>query len=121
MMYYTLLVLSMTRDSLSLKAYDCAEEKTRYSEISLKDIGPCAEVGKNYQDPTSKFVQVIKKIRSSNFKSKFCKVKINLDILHCGWDGKLSSTPIHILYIAFVPILSYSRQVSTPTLTKEKY
>ena len=96
MIYYPLLLLTMTGDSLGLKAYDCAEEKTRYSEISLKEIGPCSEVGKNYKDPTSTFVQVIKKIRSSNFKSKFCKVKINLDIMHCGWDGRLFSTLLPI-------------------------
>lgn len=87
-----LLLLMKPYYSSGLRAYDCAKDKTKYSEISLKEIGPCSEVGKNYKDPATTYVQVIKKIRSNNFKSKYCKVKINLDIMACGWDGLYSYT-----------------------------
>ena len=86
---YILLHLSIG-SHYCLQAYDCTKEKTKYTEISLKEIGPCHEVGKNYNNPEPINVQVIKKIRSNNFRSKYCKVKVSIDVIGCGSDGVYS-------------------------------
>ena len=88
--YKYLFLLLLLQTSNCLKAYDCTDPSTKYAEVSLKEVGQCSEVGRKYKDPISKEIQVIKRIRANNFQSQWCRMKIDLEIYNCGWDGAYS-------------------------------
>lgn len=89
---YLILLLYLPTGADSLQAYDCTDPNTQYTEISLKEVGPCSAIGNNYQDPELQEIQVIKKIRAKNFHSLWCRVKVDIETLHCGHDGLYSYT-----------------------------
>ena len=35
-------------------------------------------------------IQVIKRMRANNFQSQWCRMKVDLEIYNCGWDGAYS-------------------------------
>ena len=72
------LLLLRIQMTLCLQAYDCTSPDTKYAEVSLKEVGSCLQVGKHYENPKSAEVQVMRKIRSNNFKSKWCRVKVDI-------------------------------------------
>ena len=85
--YSLLLLLSLLPRNLILQVYDCTDPTTKYTEVSLKEVGACSQIGKNYLEPRPTEIQVIKKIRSKNFEVNWCRVKVDLDTYGCGYDG----------------------------------
>ena len=86
------LILLRLQMTFSLQAYDCTSPETKYAEVSLKEVGPCSQVGKNYENPKPTEMQVMRKIKSNNFKSKWCRVKVDIETYVCGHDGWYSYT-----------------------------
>ena len=85
--YLVLLLQTLLPSNFGLQVFDCTDPTTQYEEISLKEIGACSQVGKNYLEPKPTEVQIIKRVRSKNFEVNWCRVKVDIDTYVCGYDG----------------------------------
>ena len=85
--HLALLLLILLPKNFGLQVFDCTDPTTQYEEISLKEIGACSQIGKNYLDPKPTEVQIIKRVRSKNFEVNWCLVKVDIDTYVCGYDG----------------------------------
>lgn len=85
-----------------LIAYDCAGEKTDVSVISMTDVAPCIQPGKDYSEE-SLLVRVLQRNEVKLQLVQACTVEVTRIIYYCGMHSHVSivdgglSTYLHVL------------------------